>query len=209
VKKTLLVLVAVLVGPVLWVLAENQEDLFFTHYEDIRLGFLRTQYTKINDGRPIRVEGYFKGIHWKSPVAYRERLNELGLNIDKYNVLEMSLRELDNVHFAFPILLVQTQIGDLHEINSLVDGQKVALYGKYFKLNKSEYGIELDVLEGTSPSRGSHDVGIVLDARVAPSPTMTPTVTATPQPSFFQRVGNWINPKETTTPNPSETPSPK
>lgn len=209
-KKALLVFMAIFIGPVIWVLAQNQQgDLFFTHYEDIRLDFLRTRYTLINDGRPIRIEGYFKGYHWKSPISYRERLNKIGLDIDKYNVIEMSLRELDNVHFSFPLLLVQTQIGDLKELNNLVDGQKVALYGKYFKLTKSEYALELDVLEGTSPSRGSHDVGIVLDARIALSPTPTPTVTATPQPNVFQRVNNWLNPKESPTPGSTSTPGPK
>ncbi len=205
-KKTILIIAILFLGPILWVLAE-QRDLFFTHYEDMRLGFLRTQYTQINDGRPMRLEGYFKSYQWKSPTAYRERLAKAGLNIDKYNVLEMSLRELDNVHFSFPILLVQTQIGDLHELSNLVEGQKVALYGKYYKLEKSEYAFELDVLEGTSPSRGSHEVGIVMDARVAFSPTPTPTVTATPKPNVFQQVTNWINPKESVTPGSTTTPT--
>jgi len=207
VKKALLVFMAIFVGPVIWVLAENQGDLFFTHYEDIHLNFLRTHYSQINEGRPIRIEGYFKGYHWKSPVSYRERLNQIGMDVDRYNVLEISLRDLDEVHYAFPVLLVQTQSGDLHELKNLVDGQKVALYGKFFNLSKSEYALELDVLEGTSPSRGSHDVGIVLDARVVFTPTATPTVTATPKPNLYQRVNEWINPKESPTPGTTATPS--
>jgi hypothetical protein len=206
VKKTIFIISLFFLGPILLVLAE-QRDLFFTHYEDMRLGFLRTRYTQINDGRPMRIEGYFKGYQWKSPTAYRERLAKAGLNVEKYNVLEMNLRELDNVHFSFPILLVQTQTGDLHELSNLIEGQKVALYGKYYKLEKSEYAFELDVLEGTSPSRGSHEVGIVLDARVAFSPTPTPTVTATPKPNVFQQVNNWINPKESVTPGSTTTPT--
>lgn len=208
-KKAILLFITLFAGPIIWVLAENQGDLFFTHYEDIRLDFLRTQYSQINNGRPIRIEGYYKGVHWKSPIAYKERLEKIGFDVNKYNVLEMSLKELDNIHFAFPVILVQSSIGDLHELNNLVDGQKVALYGKYYKLEKSEYALELEVLEGTSPSRGSHEVGIVLDARVAFSPTPTPTVTSTPQPSLYQKVNNWINPKESPTPGSTETPTSK
>lgn len=207
-KKALLVFMAIFVGPVIWVLAENQGDLFFTHYEDIHLNFLRTHYDKINMGRSIRIEGYFKAFHWKSPVSYREQLKKIGMDVDQYNVLEVTLKDLDDVHYSFPILLVHTQTGDLRELNNLVDGQKIALYGKFLNLHKSEYALELDVLEGTSPSRGSHEVGIVLDARVAYSPTPTPTVTATPQPNLYQRVNDWINPKESPTPGTTTTPSP-
>ena len=199
-------------------IAQSVSREFISKYETMDLDFLRSHYTEINNGRPIKIEGDFSSFHWLEPYEYKSRLSRIGLDVRNYNLVQMSLKETDDFHYSFPILLFHIGSGDLHELDELAKGIRVALYGKFLKLKDSEYALEVDVLEvanvsirvdavGTPVLRtGGHDRLILLDGRVSPSPTPTPTVTPTPQPSLWQKVTNMVNPKETITPTGTITP---
>lgn len=189
------------------VVAKPAPDYFISNYDIMDLDFLRTNYTDINNDRPIQFEGYFKSFHWKSPFAYRERLKAIGLDINNYNVAELELKEKDDFHYAFPILLFHTEAGDLHELENLTPGERVVVYGRFFKLKKSEYAMYVDLIE--TVQKGGHDRDILIDSRIPITPTPTPTITPTPGPNLWQKVNNYINPKETGTPTGTVTPSAK
>lgn len=200
------------------IIAKPAPDYFFTNYESTDLDFLRSHYTEINNGRLIQITGYFSSYKWLSPYAYQERLSAIGDNVRDYNLLQFTIEEKDNFHYSFPILLIHTSVGDLHELEQLKKGTKIVVYGKFYNLKKSEYAIETDVIEmanvmtrvnieGTpSFENGGHDTEVLLDARVSPTATVTPTVTPTPAPSLWQKINNVINPKETITPTGTVTP---
>lgn len=199
-------------------IAQSVSRDFISNYETMDLDFLRSHYTEINNGRPIKIEGEFSSYHWLEPYEYKSRLSRIGLDVRNYNLVQMSIKENDDFHYSFPILIFNTASGDLHELDELAKGVKVALYGKFYKLKDSEYALEVDVLEvanvairvdpvGTPALRtGGHDRIILLDGRVSPSPTPTPTITPTPQPSLWQKFSNMVNPKETITPTGTITP---
>lgn len=199
-------------------IAQSASRDFISNYETMDLDFLRSHYTEINNGRPIKIEGDFSSYQWLEPYEYKSRLSRIGLDARNYNLVQMTLKEDDNFHYSFPILLFHAASGDLHELSELAKGVRVAIYGKFFKLKESEYALEVDVLEvadvsvhvdavGTPALKmGGHDRLILLDGRVSPSPTPTPTVTPTPQPSLWQKINNMVNPKETITPTGTVTP---
>ncbi len=199
-------------------IAKPAPDYYISNYESINLDFLRSHYLEINDGRLIQVTGHFSSYKWLSPYTYKERLNAIGDNVADYNLLQFTIEEKDDFHYSFPILLIHTSVGDLHELEQLQKGTKITIYGKFYNLKKSEYAIETDLIEmvnvmyrvniqGTpSFENGGHDRQILLDARVSPTATTTPTVTPTPPPSLWQKITNVVNPKETITPTGTVTP---
>jgi len=198
--------------------AQSDSRSFISNYETMDLDFLRTHYTEINNGRPIKIDGVFSSYKWLQPYDYQSRLNRVGMDARNYNLAQVSLKEADDLHYSFPILLFHTATGDLHELDELAKGIKVSLFGRFYNLKDSEYALEVDVLEvadvsmrvdpvGTPALRtGGHDRILLIDGRVSPSPTPTATVTPTPPPSLWQKVSNMVNPKETTTPTGTVTP---
>ncbi len=187
-------------------LAKPAEDYYISNYDIINLDFLRTHYNEINSGRAIQFDGTFTSLNWIAPYQYKERLADIGFDVNQYHVLQFSLKEKDDYHYGFPILLFKTQAGDLTELDQLSAGERITLYGKFHKLKKSEYAIEVDILE--TVKKGGHDRQILVDARVAPTLTPTPTITNTPGPNLFQKMYYKINPKETATPTGTITPQP-
>jgi hypothetical protein len=199
-------------------LAQTYSRDYITQYEAIDLDFLRSHYTEINNGRAIAINGSFSSYHWLSPYEYKSRLKLIGFDVQNYNVLQMVIKEKDDFHYSFPILLFHTASGDLQELDKLFKGVHVSLYGRFYKLKNSEYAIEVDVLEVNKVSThvnlvgtpvfkmGGHEQILLLDGRISPSPTPTSTVTPTPQPNLWQKVNNMINPKETITPTGTITP---
>ena len=179
-------------------------DYYISNYEIMDLDFLRTHYTEINNGRPIRLDSHFVSYKWKSPYTFRERLKTITLDINQYNVLEFELKENDDVHYSFPVLLFHTQAGDLHELSQLSSGDRIIVYGKFYNLKKSEYAIEVDLIE--TVKKGGHVQGVIIDSRIPPTPTPTPTVTPTPGPNLWQKINSVINPKETPSPTGTVTP---
>ena len=147
-----------------------------------------------------------------------ERLSAIGYDVRNYNLLQFTLKEKDDFHYSFPILLVHTSVGELKELEQLTPGNNLTIYGKFYNLKKSEYAMEADILEleniktrvniqGTPfYANEGHDRQMLLDARVSPTATPTATVTPTPPPSLWQKVNNLVNPKETTTPTGTVTP---
>lgn len=199
-KSILLFLAALMVTP-LW--ADPTPDFYFTHYEITHFDFLRQYYYEIENGRAIQSEGSFISYQWKKPYEYREKLRAIGLDVNKYNILKFTIKEKDDIHYSFPLLLFPTASGDLSELNQLQLGERIAIYGKFFNLDKSEYAIAVDVME--TVQRGGQDREILIDARLPLTPTPTPTVTPTPGPTLWQKLKNAINPTEvptgTVTPN--------
>lgn len=191
---------------------------YISNYEIMDLDFLRSHYTKIDNGRPIQIEGDFSSYQWLAPYKYAERLKQVGLFAQNYNFIQMTIKEKDDFHYSFPILLFHTASGDLHELDKLFKGAHVTLYGRFYNLNKSEYALEVDVMEIADVSThvnavgtetfavGGHDRLILLDGRVSPTATPTATVTPTPKPNLWQKINNMINPKETITPTGTVTP---
>jgi len=198
--------------------AEAPPDYYFANYDIIDLDFLRTRYYEINNGRPIQIECYYKSKTWLEPFAYKERLRLIGLNVDNYNLLQVSLKEKDDYHYAFPILMFHTQTGDLKELDQLIEGDRIIIYGRFYNLKKDDFAIEVDVIDQFNANRinksvtfgqntGGHDQSILLDARVSPTPTPTATITPTPGPSILQRVKDVVMPKETPTATGTITPA--
>jgi len=184
------------------------------------LDFLRTRYFEINNGRPIQFEGYFESMNWLEPFAYKERLNLIGFDVNQYNLIQLSLKEKDGLNYAFPVLMFHSLTGDLNELKQLSKGDRVIIYGRFYKLKKADFGVEVDVIESAKKSghifpgvvSSTSDVGtgsqtaLFLDARVSPSPTPTFTPTPTPGISVWQKVTNLVNPKETATVTGTVTP---
>jgi hypothetical protein len=187
------------------ILADPTPDFYFTQYEITHFEFLRQYYYEVENGRMIQSEGSFSSFEWKKPFEYREKLKAVGLNVDRFNVLKFSIKEKDDVHYSFPLLLFPVETGDLGELNDLKPGERIAIYGKFFDFDKSEYAIVVHVIE--TVQKGGHDRDILLDARIPPTPTPTATVTPTPGPTLWDKVKNTVNPKEeptgTVTPNAS------
>jgi hypothetical protein len=230
VKKTYLLLFAGLLffGTNVAKPAENEpaNDEYVSKYEHIRLDFLRTHYLEVNNGRPIQITGYFSSYQWMPPFQYKERLQDIGLNPDRFNVLQFSLREIDpffgmvhadspdgkntighsSIHYSFPLLLFQTQAGELQELDQLKQGDRLIIYGNFYNMKKSEYAIEVHLVE--TVKKGGHDREILIDSRVPPTPTPTATITPTPGPNLWQKLTNMVNPKETATPIVTTTPGP-
>ncbi len=201
-KPILFLLLSLMAAP-LW--ADPTPDFYFTQYEMTNFDFLRQYYYEVENGRMIQSEGSFSSYEWKKPFEYREKLKAAGLNVDQFNLLKFSIKEKDDLHYSFPLLLFPVQTGDLSELNALKPGERIAIYGKFFDLDKSEYAIVVHVIE--TVQKGGHDRDILIDARVAPTPTPTATVTPTPGPTLWDKVKNAVNPKEvptgTVTPNAS------
>jgi hypothetical protein len=198
--------------------AQSTSRNYISNYNIMDLDFLRSHYTEINDGRPIQIEGDFSSYKWLSPYEYKERMESIGFDSRNFNLIQMTLKEKDDFHFSFPILLFHTGSGDLHELDRLFKGARVTLFCKFHHLKKSEYALEVDVMEvanvsthvdavGTETLKmGGHDRIVLLDGRISPTSTPTPTVTPTPKPNLWQKISNVINPKETTTPSETVTP---
>jgi len=185
-------------------LAKPAEEFNMAQYEIMDLDFLRTHYNEINNWRQIQIDGTFSSLKWMPPYQYKERLSAIGFDVNQYHVLQFGLKESDDFHYGFPLLLFKTQAGDLTELDQLEKGERVTLYGRFFNLAKSEYAMEVDVLE--TVKKGGHDRRILVDARVAPTFTPTATITNTPGPNLWQKVYYKINPKETATPTGTITP---
>jgi hypothetical protein len=189
-----------------FLMAKPSNDFYISNYEVIDLDFLRTHYQEIENGRPIQFEAHFSSYKWLKPFDYKERLGLIGFNANDYNLLQMTLKEKDDFHYSFPILLFHSQIGELREFEQLTKGERVKVYGRFFNLKKSEYAIEADVIE--TIQKGGHDRAVLVDGRLAPTWTPTATVTNTPGPNLWQRINNAVNPKETATPTGTVTPEP-
>ncbi len=179
---------------------------FVLNYDVIDLDFLRTRYFEIKNWRPIQFEGTFSSYKWIPPYQYKERLSEIGFNVNQYHVVQFTIKEKDDFHYVFPICLFKTNAGDLNELDQLVKGDRIMVYGRFFNLKKSENAVEVDAIE--TIKKGGHDRNILLNAMVAPTFTPTVTVTNTPGPNLFQKLNNWVNPKETPTPTGTTTPGP-
>lgn len=205
-KKLCFLVLLCLLATGSFLLAKPSEDYYVPKYEIMDMDFLRTHYNEINDWRDIHIEGLFKSFKWIPPYQYKERLKGIGFNVDQYHVLQFTLKEKDDFHYGFPILLFKTQAGDLNELDQLTVGDHIALYGRFFNLQKSEYAMEVDILE--TVKKGGHDRRILVDARVAPTFTPTATITNTPGPNIFQKLMEKVNPKETATPTGTLTPEP-
>lgn len=217
-KRHLLVLGGLLLAGSLVALPADNE--YVSKYENIGLDFLRSHYFEINNARPIQVTGYFSSYQWLSPFQYEERLHNLGFSSSQFNILQFTLREVDpfygkvqegknpqdynSVHYSFPILLFPTQAGELKELDELQKGDRVIVYGQFYNLEKSEYAIEVHLIE--TVKKGGHDRDVLIDCRVEPTLTPTPTITATPGPDLWQKMMNKVNPKETATPLVTTTP---
>jgi hypothetical protein len=184
--------------------AEAAPDYFFTNYEIMDLDFLRTHYYEINNGRQIQFEGYFKSKTWLEPFDYKERLRLIGFNVDNYNLIQLALKEKDEYHYTFPVLMFHSITGDLKELDQLTEGDRVVIYGRFYNLKKADFGIEVDIIE--TIKKGGHETDMVLDGRVSPTPTATATITPTPGLSVWQKVNNLVNPKPTMTPTGTITP---
>jgi hypothetical protein len=186
--------------------AMEAKDHYISNYEVIDLDFLRTHYTEIANGRVIQFDAYFSSYKWLQPYELKQRLSLVGLNIMQYNAIQMTLKEKDDVHYSFPILLFQADAGDLKELEELTKGVRIKIFGKFFKLKDSEYAIETDLIE--TIKKNGHDRSLLIDARM--TPTFTPTASFTPTPglSLFQKLNNLVNPKETITPTSTATPEP-
>jgi hypothetical protein len=121
-----------------------------------------------------------------------------------YHLVQMTLKEQDDFHYSFPVLLIHTQVGDLKELDQLTPGERVIVYGRFYKLRQAEYALDVDVID--TVKKGGHDRSMLLDSRVSPTPTPTSTVTPTPGPNLWQKAMNWVNPKETPTVTGTVTP---
>jgi hypothetical protein len=182
------------------------KDHYISNYEVIDLDFLRTHYTEIENGRVIQFDAYFSSYKWLQPYELKQRLSLVGLNIKQYNAIQMSLKQKDDLHYSFPILLFQADAGELKELEQLTKGVRVKIFGKFFKLKDSEYAIETDLIE--TIKKGGHEQSLLIDARMTPTFTPTFTFTSTPGLSLFQKINNMVNPKETITPTSTATPEP-
>ena len=186
------------------IVARPVPDEFVSHYNDMDLDFLRTHYLSINNGRSLRIEGTFSDATWLQPFKYKQALHDIGFDVDKYNLIQLSIKEKDDFHYSFPILFFHREAGDLTELDQLKKGERVAIYGRFYNLKKSEYAFEVDLVE--TIQKGGHDRDILINGLVDPTLTPTPTFTNTPGPNLFQRVNNLINPKESPTPTGTITP---
>lgn len=184
--------------------AKAEPDFYFTNYTRTELWFLNRHYTELENGRMVRLEGTYQGHQWKKPYAYRESLKALGKSVKDYNVLQMTLREVDGVTYAFPLLLVRVEKGAMPELDALAKGQRVALYGLFYRMKDADYAIETHVLEAIH--KGGRDIELVLDGRMTPTPTPTPTVTPTPGPNLWKRLQKKLKPA---TPQPTGTVTPE
>ena len=202
----------------LFVHAQNPGDYYFANYDIINLDFLRTRYFEIDNGRSIQFEGYFKSKTWLEPFAYKERLHLISFDVDRYNLVQFSLKENDGYHYAFPILMFHSLTGDLKELDQLAEGDHIVVYGRFYNLKKADFAIEVDAIDKFKANRvnvkgetygvdtGGHDRTMLLDGRVSPTPTPSATPTDTPGPTLWQKVNNMVNPKETATVTGTVTP---
>ena len=198
--------------------AQSTTRAYISNYEAMDLDFLRSRYFQINDARPIRIDGDFASYKWLQPYEYKTRLGRIGLDADEYNILQMTLKEKDGYHYSFPLLLFHKDAGDLRELDQLYKGLRVVLYGKFHNLEKSEYALEVDLMEVANVSThvdavgtpvlkmGGHDRILLLDGRISPTATPSPTITPTPAPNLWDKAKNLVNPKETGTPAETVTP---
>ena len=162
---------------------------------------------KVDDGVAAIAKAELPGIlrdkkaTWASAV---ERLKAIGKDIRNYNIIQISLRETDGVRFAFPNLLVWTEKGALPELDSLLKGARVALYGHFYPLKNAEYALELHVLE--TITKGGRNVDVLLDGRMPPTPTPTVTPTATPGPGLWKTIQKKLKIGATPVPTGTVTP---
>lgn len=189
------------------ILAMPPQELNVTDYEVFDFDYLRTHYLDINDGRAMQVEGTFDSYKWLPPFQYKEILAATGFDVKEFHLLQFTIKEKDDYHFSYPILMIHVANGDLTELDGLVKGDKVRIFGHFYNLRKSEYALNLDALKRIR--KGGHDDVLLLDARVTPTPTPTPTVTQTPGPNLWQKLKEKINPLETATPTGTITPPPR
>ncbi|HTA77274.1 MAG TPA: hypothetical protein VK791_08970 [bacterium] len=186
------------------VYAETPGDYFFANYDIIDLDFLRTHYFEIDNGRAIQFEGSYQSMKWLEPFAYKERLSRIDFDVNQYNLIQFSLKEKDDINYAFPILLFHSLTGDLNELKQLAKGDRIRIYGRFYKLKEADFSVEVDVIE--TIKKGGHETDMILDGRVSPTPTPTFTPTPTPGPSLWKRMSDLVNPKETVVPTGTVTP---
>ncbi len=202
--KKLCFLTLLLMTIPLLIRAQAPGDYYFANYEIIDLDFLRTQYYKINDGRPIQFEGYFKSKTWLEPFAYKERLRLIGFDVDKYNLVQFGLKEKDGYHYTFPVLMFHSLTGDLKELDQLAEGDRIVIYGRFYNLKKADFALEVDAID--TIKKGGHAQAMLIDGRISPTPTPSPTPTDTPGPTVWQKISNLVSPKETATVTGTVTP---
>lgn len=203
-KKIYTLLLFLALGAAGSIVAKPAPDHYIARYDIMDLDFLRSRYTEINNGRPIQIDGLFKSLKWIPPHTYKERLNNIGFNVGKYHVLQMTLKEHDDFHYSFPVLLFHTEVGDLQELEQLEKGDRVVIYGRFYNLKQSEYALEVDYIE--TLKKGGHNRDLLLESHVNPTFTPTWTITNTPGPNLWQKLNNKFNPKETPTPTGTITP---
>jgi len=179
------------------------DPFYVSNYGEMNLDFLRTHYSEINNNRAVQIEAQFLDFKWKSPFQYREALNLDGLDVNRYHVLQFTLKEKDNLHYVFPIFLFPVRYGDLEELQGLTEGQRLVIYGHFYNLKNSEFAITVDVIE--TVNKGGHERMALLDTRLAPTPTPADIATPTPGPGIWKRLKSMMNP----TPTPTGTLTPE
>jgi hypothetical protein len=185
--------------------AKPAPDFYFEGYENVPLPFLREHYTDLENGRPIKFDGWYKSHEWMPLYQYQQQLKDSGLSIREFNVVKFSFKEdVDSIHYSFPILLFRALKGDVSEFKGMAEGTHMAVYGRFFNLKNNEWAVAVDTVEVIE--RDGLDKHLISDYRMAPTPTPTATVTPTPGPSMLQQLWNKVNPKESATPSGTITP---
>jgi hypothetical protein len=204
-------ILALLATPIPQAFSKPAADFYFEGYEPVKLSYVREYYDKIEDGRRIRVEGWFKSYEWHKLYEYQQKLKGVGLNHKEFQVVKLALREdgPQDVRYSFPVLLCRAAKGDTSELKNMKVGQKLAVYGTFFNLRDSDWALVVDVVEAID--RGGFEKYLISDYRVPSTPTPTATPTPTPGLGLFTVLMNKINPKESPTPtgtwNPEATPA--
>jgi hypothetical protein len=178
----------------------SPDPYYFSNYREMDLEFLRSHYTEINNGRAIQIDARFLDFKWKSPFQYQEALNLDGLDVNRYHVLQFTLKEKDDFHYplyVFPVFLFPVHAGDLEDLQGLSSNQRIAVYGRFYNLKNSEFAIAVDVIE--TINKGGHDRTVLLDTRLAPTPTPADIPTPTPGPGIWKRLKSMMNPTPTPT----------
>jgi hypothetical protein len=179
-------------------------ELNVNDYEIMDLDFLRTRYTEIDNGRSLQTEGTFQSLKWLKPYEYREILRAVDFDVREFHLLQFTIKHKDDFHYVYPILLFHVASGELTELEGLQKGDGVRIFGRFYNLRGSEFMINVDALKRIR--KGGHSQVLLLDSRVSPTPTQTPTVTSTPGPNLWQRLREKVDPKETPTPTGTITP---
>lgn len=182
----------------------EEGDYYFEGYTPTTLQFFWRNYTDIEDGRHVRLEGDYQGFRWVKPFRYQEKLNRIGLSVEDYHLLEFTLKDELGLQYAFPLMLFPVSRPPFRDLETLTKGSRVAVYAVYRRLPGPDPALRADVIEWIG--KGGHRRGILYDGRTPPTPTPTPTVTPTPGPSLWKRAVRLFHPEPTPTPTGTWTP---